>query len=372
MKHILNNISENEKNEILGHYTGQLKIDNSKFNKLVENKLGDVKPLLSEQEQKTLPTISFEETFPMNMVRIHDQSLLTNKMNELDQLINNSIQQEGGSIESISITINAGHSPEAATNGLPQGINEPDHDYEGKLTMDICKAGSVDKCWLPYARNKERRPVPDGNSILAKLRGQNLKAYLQDYISKKYPGSKITINFGEIDKTKRFVNAVINGIVKGKAKPKENKKRLVAGRKLTYGVDRTVFGNKWGQTDTNYPDFYWFDEGDGRGFLNMNPNTWWQQAEFYKENGYEIVDPSILPGFGESFGRLPNYQEVVNMIKNGNVRGAREITKSESVGSTGKCCKCSGSHDIQPGRPGYKEGVADAACDQKTKGRTAN
>lgn len=49
MKHILNNISENEKNEILGHYTGQLKIDNSKFNKLVENKLGDVKPLLSEQ-----------------------------------------------------------------------------------------------------------------------------------------------------------------------------------------------------------------------------------------------------------------------------------------------------------------------------------
>lgn len=58
MKHILNNISENEKNEILGHYTGQLKIDNSKFNKLVENKLGDVKPLLSEEntsKEKSIP-----------------------------------------------------------------------------------------------------------------------------------------------------------------------------------------------------------------------------------------------------------------------------------------------------------------------------
>lgn len=58
MKHILNNISENEKNEILGHYNGQLKIDNSKFNKLVENKLGDVKPLLSEEntsKEKSTP-----------------------------------------------------------------------------------------------------------------------------------------------------------------------------------------------------------------------------------------------------------------------------------------------------------------------------
>jgi hypothetical protein len=48
MKHILNNISENEKKEILNQYNGQLKIDNSKFNKLVENKLGDVKPILDK------------------------------------------------------------------------------------------------------------------------------------------------------------------------------------------------------------------------------------------------------------------------------------------------------------------------------------
>jgi hypothetical protein len=48
MKHILNNISESEKEEILNHYKGQMKIDNSKFNKLVETKLGDAKPLINE------------------------------------------------------------------------------------------------------------------------------------------------------------------------------------------------------------------------------------------------------------------------------------------------------------------------------------
>jgi hypothetical protein len=58
MKHILNNISENEKKEILNQYNGQLKIDNSKFNKLVENKLGNVKPILSEQSTTANQSIS--------------------------------------------------------------------------------------------------------------------------------------------------------------------------------------------------------------------------------------------------------------------------------------------------------------------------
>lgn len=48
MKHILNNIPDEEKNRILNQYSGQMKIDNSKFNKLVETKLGDAKPLINE------------------------------------------------------------------------------------------------------------------------------------------------------------------------------------------------------------------------------------------------------------------------------------------------------------------------------------
>lgn len=48
MKHLLNNIPDEEKNRILNQYSGQMKIDNSKFNKLVETKLGDAKPLINE------------------------------------------------------------------------------------------------------------------------------------------------------------------------------------------------------------------------------------------------------------------------------------------------------------------------------------
>lgn len=61
MKHILNNISEEEKNKILSQYKGELKINNSKFNKLVENKLGDVKPLISEQKSEYVDTSTSTE-----------------------------------------------------------------------------------------------------------------------------------------------------------------------------------------------------------------------------------------------------------------------------------------------------------------------
>ena len=48
MKHLLNNLSEEEKNSIREQHTDKLKIDTSKFSKLMESKLGDVK-LLNEQ-----------------------------------------------------------------------------------------------------------------------------------------------------------------------------------------------------------------------------------------------------------------------------------------------------------------------------------
>ena len=49
MKHLLNNLSEEEKNSIREQHTEKIKIDTSKFTKLMESKLGDVKPLLHEQ-----------------------------------------------------------------------------------------------------------------------------------------------------------------------------------------------------------------------------------------------------------------------------------------------------------------------------------
>jgi hypothetical protein len=54
MKHILNNLSDEEKNSILEQHTGGMKVMNEKFSKLLNSKLGDAKPLVSEQDnQKT-------------------------------------------------------------------------------------------------------------------------------------------------------------------------------------------------------------------------------------------------------------------------------------------------------------------------------
>ena len=49
MKHLLNNMSKEEKNSILEQHSGGMKLDTKKFKKLVETKQGDSKPLVSEQ-----------------------------------------------------------------------------------------------------------------------------------------------------------------------------------------------------------------------------------------------------------------------------------------------------------------------------------
>jgi hypothetical protein len=49
MKHILNNLSEQEKNSIREQHTGGMKVMTESFSKLLNSKLGDVKPMVSEQ-----------------------------------------------------------------------------------------------------------------------------------------------------------------------------------------------------------------------------------------------------------------------------------------------------------------------------------
>jgi hypothetical protein len=49
MKHILNNLSEEEKNAIREQHEGGMKVITENFSKLLNSKLGDVKPLVNEQ-----------------------------------------------------------------------------------------------------------------------------------------------------------------------------------------------------------------------------------------------------------------------------------------------------------------------------------
>ena len=52
MKHILNNLSEEEKNSIREQHTGGIEVMTENFSKLINSKLGDSKPLVSEQVEE--------------------------------------------------------------------------------------------------------------------------------------------------------------------------------------------------------------------------------------------------------------------------------------------------------------------------------
>ena len=62
MKHILNDMSEQEKNSIREQHSGGMKVMTENFNKLINSKLGDSKPLLEEEdmEMSDETTFSFE------------------------------------------------------------------------------------------------------------------------------------------------------------------------------------------------------------------------------------------------------------------------------------------------------------------------
>jgi hypothetical protein len=52
MKHLLNDLSDEEKNSIREQHTGGKKLVIENFNKLVNTKLGDAKPFLNEQTEE--------------------------------------------------------------------------------------------------------------------------------------------------------------------------------------------------------------------------------------------------------------------------------------------------------------------------------
>ena len=48
MKHLLNNLSEEEKNSIREQHTGGMQVSNNRFNTLLESTLGNAKPLVEQ------------------------------------------------------------------------------------------------------------------------------------------------------------------------------------------------------------------------------------------------------------------------------------------------------------------------------------
>ena len=54
MKHLLNNLSNEEKNSIREQHTGGMKVITENFNRLMNAKLGNVKPLINEASQSEM------------------------------------------------------------------------------------------------------------------------------------------------------------------------------------------------------------------------------------------------------------------------------------------------------------------------------
>jgi len=72
MKHILNNISRQEKNSILEQYSGGKRLQIENFSKLVNSKLGDVKTLISEEESMMEGNQYLSEDFTIDGVEDFD------------------------------------------------------------------------------------------------------------------------------------------------------------------------------------------------------------------------------------------------------------------------------------------------------------
>jgi len=53
MKHLLNDMTEKEKNAIREQHTGGMKVMTENFSRLLNSKLGDAKPILEQSQEKT-------------------------------------------------------------------------------------------------------------------------------------------------------------------------------------------------------------------------------------------------------------------------------------------------------------------------------
>ncbi len=76
MRHLLNNLSQEEKNNIKEQYTGEIKVITENFSRLLNSKLGDSKPLVNEDFDTDA------KNWGMNVAKVLNKTQLT--VNELD------------------------------------------------------------------------------------------------------------------------------------------------------------------------------------------------------------------------------------------------------------------------------------------------
>lgn len=139
MKHLLNNISEEEKNSILEQHKGGMKIFNENFNKMVNKKLGHVD--LYEQTEKT-PSTSTENTMRLSDI---DPSLFRNSDNvkrEAMEIYNNDVRFAVSALNLFRL--------------LSQKVYEINKNEQGKTIEDL---------YMKDGGNRFKALVPDNTEI---------------------------------------------------------------------------------------------------------------------------------------------------------------------------------------------------------------
>lgn len=83
MKHLLNEMSEEEKNNIRSQHTDSISVNTENFKKLVENKLGNVKPLINENDEGMIRIPSMYNGIRMELGKSVDPNDIIEMYNEL-------------------------------------------------------------------------------------------------------------------------------------------------------------------------------------------------------------------------------------------------------------------------------------------------
>ena len=85
MKHLLNNLTEEEKNSIRGQHTGGMNVVTENFLKLINTKSGNVRTYLGEQTVTTGRTVTTGQTVNTKQEYINEiKSLLDSMLNSND------------------------------------------------------------------------------------------------------------------------------------------------------------------------------------------------------------------------------------------------------------------------------------------------
>jgi hypothetical protein len=83
MKHLLNDLSDEEKNNIRNQHTGGMKVMTESFSRLANSKLGDSKPLVTEEDEDEDQSLPFLKRIIAKLKGISEKKIKYNMEHDL-------------------------------------------------------------------------------------------------------------------------------------------------------------------------------------------------------------------------------------------------------------------------------------------------